>query len=180
MLTASERLAESNLTPPTPPALTANGTFDVKAARTLSEWTAQASIEGLYGSDNGTSAVSGQGLQPAQMQASLERNKDGVVVGDQTLPFDNLVISGLSRRGVSGHLVNLPGDTDLTGFSVRDSTLAGFYGGLGVGDSDDLVSGADRAEPPDHGSAEGAHAAGGSGRGQHARGLEFRRPVSGR
>jgi hypothetical protein len=141
-LTASERIAESNLTPPTPPAFTANGTFDVKAVRTMSEWTAQASIEGLYGSDNGTSAVSGQGLQPAQIQASLERNKDGVVVGDQTLPFDNLVISGLSRRGVSGHLVNLPGDTDLTGFSVRDSTLAGFYGGLGVGDSDDLVSGA--------------------------------------
>jgi hypothetical protein len=140
--TLSERIADSNLTPPTPPAFTANGTFDVKAVRTMSEWTAQASIEGLYGSDNGTSAISGQGLQPAQMQASLERNKDGIVVGDQTLPFDNLVISGLSRRGVSGHLVNLPGDTSLTGFSVRDSTLAGFYGGLGVGDSDDLVSGA--------------------------------------
>ena len=141
-LTASERIAESNLTPPTPPAFTANGTFDVKAVRTMSEWTAQASIEGLYGSDNGTEAVSGQGLQPAQIQASLERNKDGVVVGDQTLPFDNLVISGLSRRGVSGHLVNLPGDSVVTGFSVRDSTLAGLYGGLGVGDSDDLVSGA--------------------------------------
>jgi hypothetical protein len=139
---ASERIADSNLTPPTPPAFTANGTFDVKAVRTMSEWTAQASIEGLYGSDNGTSAISGQGLQPAQMQGSLERNKDGIVVGDQTLPFDNLVVSGLSRRGVSGHLVNLPGDTDLTGFSVRDSTLAGFYGGLGVGDSNDLVSGA--------------------------------------
>jgi hypothetical protein len=138
---ASERVAESNLTPPTPPAFTANGTFDVKALRTMSEWTAQASIEGLYGSNNGTSAVSGQGLQPAQIQGSLERNKDGIVVGDQTLPFDNLVISGLSRRGVSGHLVNMPGDTDLTGFSVRDSTLAGFYGGLGVGNSDDLVSG---------------------------------------
>jgi len=141
-LTASERVAESNLTPPTPPAFTANGTFDVKAVRTVSEWTAQASLEGLYGSDNGTSEVSGQGLQPAQMQASLERHKDGIVVGDQTLPFDNLAISGLSRRGVSGHLVNLPADTDLTGFSVRDSTLAGSYGGLGVGDSDDLVSGA--------------------------------------
>lgn len=139
---ASERIAESNLTPPTPPAFTANGTFDVKAVRTMSEWTAQTSIEGLYGSDNGTSAVSGQGLQPALIQGSLERNKDGIVVGDQTLPFDNLVISGLSRRGVSGHLVNLPADTDLTGFSVRDSTLAGFYGGLGVGNSDDLVSGA--------------------------------------
>jgi hypothetical protein len=140
--TLSERVADSNLTPPAPPAFTANGTFDVKAVRTMSEWTAQASIEGLYGTDNGTSALSGQGLQPAQMQASLEHGKDGVVVGDQTLPFDNLVVSGLSRRGVSGHLVNLPGDTDLTGFSVRDSTLAGFYGGLGVGDSDDLVSGA--------------------------------------
>src|SRR5580658_3851856 len=58
---ASERVAEYNLTPPTPPAFTANGTFDVKAIRTVSEWTAQASIEGLYGSDNGTSAVSGQG-----------------------------------------------------------------------------------------------------------------------
>lgn len=140
--TLSERIADSDLTPPVPPAFTANGTFDVKAVRTMSEWTAQASIEGLYGTDNGTSAISGQGLQPAQMQASLEHDKDGVVVGDQTLPFDNLVVSGLSRRGVSGHLVNLPGDTDLTGFSVRDSTLAGFYGGLGVGDSDDLVSGA--------------------------------------
>jgi hypothetical protein len=140
--TLSERIADSNLTPPAPAAFTANGTFDVKAVRTMSEWTAQASIEGLYGTDNGTSAISGQGLQPAQMQLSLERNKDGIVVGDQTLPFDNLVVSGLSRRGVSGHLVNLPGDTDLTGFSVRDSTLAGFYGGLGVGDSDDLVSGA--------------------------------------
>jgi len=139
---ASERIADSDLTPPAPPAFTANGTFDVKAARTLSEWTAQASIEGLYGSNNGTSAVSGQGLQPAQIQGSLERHKDGIVVGDQTLGFDNLVISGLSRRGVSGHLVNLPGDTDFVAFSVRDSTLAGFYGGLGVGNSDDRVSGA--------------------------------------
>ena len=74
---ASERIAESNLTPPTPPAFTANGTFDIKAVRTMSEWTAQASIEGLYGSDNGTSAVSGQGLQPAQIQGSLERNGTG-------------------------------------------------------------------------------------------------------
>jgi hypothetical protein len=34
---ASERVADSNLTPPTPPAFTANGTFDVKAMRTMSE-----------------------------------------------------------------------------------------------------------------------------------------------
>ncbi len=64
-----------------------------------------------------------------------------MVLGDQTLPFDNLLISGLSRRGISGHLADLPLGTDATAFSVRDSSLAGFYGGFGVGDSSDLVSG---------------------------------------
>ncbi len=43
--TASERVADSNLTPPAPPAFTVNGTFDVKAVRTMSEWSAEASVE---------------------------------------------------------------------------------------------------------------------------------------
>jgi hypothetical protein len=139
--TASERVAESNLTQPAPSAFTANGTFDVKAVRTISEWTAEASVNGLYGTDNGTSAVAGQAVQPGQMQLALRHHKDNVLLGDQTLPFDNLLISGLSRRGVSGHLAELPFGTDATAFSVRDSSLAGFYGGLGVGDSSDIVSG---------------------------------------
>jgi hypothetical protein len=140
--TASERVAESNLTPPAPPRFTVNGTFDVKAVRTMSEWTAEATLKGLYGSDNGTSAVGGQSVQPAQVQLALKHGKDSLIVGDQTLPFDNLAISGLSRRGISGHLASLPFDSDATAFSVRDSSLAGFYGGLGVGDSSDIVSGA--------------------------------------
>jgi hypothetical protein len=139
--TASERVAESNLTQPAPSALTANGTFDVKAVRTISEWTAEASVNGLYGSQNGTSAVAGQALQPGQMQLALRHHKDNVLLGDQTLPFDNLLISGLTRRGVSGHLAELPWGTDATAFSVRDTSLAGFYGGLGVSDSSDIVSG---------------------------------------
>ncbi|MFI4888898.1 MAG: hypothetical protein ACHQIL_00040 [Steroidobacterales bacterium] len=139
--TASERVAESNLTPPAPPRFTINGTFDVKAARTMSEWTAEASMNGLYGTDNGTSAIAGQAVQPGQMQLALKRHKDSLIVGDQTLPFDNLLVSGLSRRGISGHLADMPLGMDATAFSVRDSSLAGFYGGLGVGDSSDIVSG---------------------------------------
>jgi hypothetical protein len=139
--TASERIAESNLTPPAPPRFTANGTFDVKGVRTISEWTATGDLQGLYGSDNGVSSVGGQGLQPAQMQLALEHAKDGLILGDQTLPFDNLLISGLSRRGVSGHLANMPLGSDGTAFSVRDSALTGFYGGLGVTDPNDNVSG---------------------------------------
>jgi hypothetical protein len=139
--TASERVVESNLTPPAPPRFTVNGTLDIKAVRTMSEWTAEATLKGLYGSDNGTSTVGGQGLQPAQMQLALKHGKDNVILGDQTLPFDNLAISGLSRRGVSGHLADLPLGTEATAFSVRDSSLAGFYGGLGIGDSKDIVSG---------------------------------------
>jgi hypothetical protein len=140
--TGSERVAESNLTPPVPPRFTANGTFDVKAVRTESEWTAQATIKGLYGTDNGTSAIAGQGVQPAQLQLALEHEKDNLIVGDQALPFDNLAISGLARRGLSGHLADIPLGTEVTAFSVRDSALAGFYGGLGVGDPNDIVSGA--------------------------------------
>jgi hypothetical protein len=140
--TVSERVQDSNLTPPAPPSTTANGTFDVAAKRTVNEWTAEGTVKGLYGSDNGTSAIGGSGVQPAQIQAALKYGKDSVIVGDQTLSFDNLVISGLARRGVSGHLGDLPFGTDATAFSVRDSALAGFYGGLGVGDANDLVSGA--------------------------------------
>jgi hypothetical protein len=140
--TASDRIAQSNMTPPDPPRFTANGTFDVKALRTESQWTAQATIKGLYGTDNGTSAIAGQGVQPAQLQLAFEHDKDSLIVGDQALPFDNLAISGLARRGLSGHLADMPLGTDLTVFSVRDSALAGFYGGLGVGNPDDIVSGA--------------------------------------
>ncbi len=139
--TVSERVAESGLTQPTPPGFTVNGTFDVKAVRTISEWTAEASINGLYGTDNGTSAIAGQAVQPGQMQLALKHQKDAVVLGDQTLPFDNLLISGLARRGVSGHVAGLPLGADATAFSVRDTSLAGFYGGLGVGDSGNIVSG---------------------------------------
>ncbi|HME38379.1 MAG TPA: hypothetical protein VKG63_05385 [Steroidobacteraceae bacterium] len=137
----SERVAESHLSDPAPPRLTANSTFDLKAARTSAEWSAEGTVNGLYGSDNGTSALSGQGLQPAQMQLALKHLKDSIVIGDQTLAFDNLLISGLSRRGISGHLADLPLGVETTAFSVRDSSLAGFYGGLGVGDSNDRVSG---------------------------------------
>jgi methionine-rich copper-binding protein CopC len=140
--TGSERVADSDLTPPPPPRTTVNGTFDVKAVAMFSEWTAEATVNGLYGSDNGISAIGGQGVQPAQMQLAIKHAKDSLVIGDQTLPFDNLLISGLSRRGVSGHLADMPLSTDATAFSMRDSALAGFYGGLGVGDSNDLVSGA--------------------------------------
>lgn len=140
--TLSERIQDTNLTPPAPPATTVNGTFDVAAKRTMNEWTAEGSIKGLYGSDNGTSAIGGSGVQPAQIQAALKYGKDSVIVGDQTFSFDNLAISGLARRGVSGHLGELPFGTDATAFSVRDTALAGLYGGLGVGDSSDLVSGA--------------------------------------
>ncbi len=139
--TASERVVDSNLTPPAPPPFTVNGTFDVKAVRTMSEWSAEASVNGLYGTDNGTAAIAGQAVQPGQMQLALRHRKDNLILGDQTLPFDNLLISGLSRRGISGHLADLPLGTDATAFSVRDSSLAGFYGGLGIGDTSDLVSG---------------------------------------
>lgn len=152
--TASERVAASNLTPPAPPRFTINGTFDVKAVRTMAEWTAEATIKGLYGTDNGTSAVGGQSVQPAQIQLALKHGKDNLIVGDQTLPFDNLAISGLSRRGVSGHLANLPLDTEATAFSVRDSSLAGFYGGLGIDDSNDIVSGAVVQSHPIRGAAK--------------------------
>jgi hypothetical protein len=140
--TASERVAESGLTPPAPPRFTVNGTFDVKAVREAAEWRAELTVNGLYGTDNGTAALAGQAVQPGQIQFALRHHKDNLVVGDQTLPFDNLVISGLARRGISGHLADLPLGGDATAFSVRDSALAGFDGGLGVGDSNDIVSGA--------------------------------------
>lgn len=139
--TVSQRIQDSNLTPPAPPGTAANGTFDVTAKRTMSEWTAEGTLKGLYGTDNGTSAIGGSGVQPALMQAALRYGKNTLIVGDQSLPFDNLAISGLTRRGISGHLADLPLGTDATAFSVRDSALAGFYGGLGVGDSNDVVSG---------------------------------------
>ncbi len=140
--TLSERVAESDLTSPAPSALTGNGTFDLKAARSMAEWSVEASMSGLAGTDNGIGAIGGQAVQPAQMQVALRHGKDSLILGDQVLPFDNLAISGLSRRGVSGHLADLPLDTDLTAFSVRESSLAGFYGGLGFTDSGDVVSGA--------------------------------------
>ena len=62
------------------------------------------------------------------MQLALTHAKESLILGDQTLPFDNLLISGLSRRGVSGHLAIMPLRSDATAFSVRDSALAGFYG----------------------------------------------------
>jgi hypothetical protein len=140
--TLSERVAESDLTPPAPSALTGNGTFDLKAARTMAEWSVEGSMSGLAGTDNGIGAIGGQAVQPAQMQVALRHGKDNLILGDQALPFDNLAISGLSRRGVSGHLADLPLGTDLTAFSVRESSLAGFYGGFGFTDSGDVVSGA--------------------------------------
>ncbi|MGC1459023.1 MAG: hypothetical protein WA825_12150 [Steroidobacteraceae bacterium] len=140
--TASQRIAQSNLTAPAPPGFTLNGTFDLKAIAKMSEWTAEATLNGLYGTSNGTAAVSGQGVQPAQMQLAIKRGQSDLILGDQTLPFDNLVISGLSRRGISARLADLPLAADATAFSVRDSSLAGFYGGLGIGNSDDEVSGA--------------------------------------
>ncbi len=56
--TVSGRIADSDLTPPAPPAVTANGTFNVHAIRSFSEWTAEATVTGLYGTDNGTSSGS--------------------------------------------------------------------------------------------------------------------------
>jgi len=138
---ASERLAQSNLTPPAPSPFALNGTFDVKVAGPLAEWTAEASVNGLYGSNNGTSTT-GQAVQPAQMQVALKRGKDSLILGDQTLPYNNLLISGLSRRGISAQVAGMPLDSEAGAFSLRDSSLAGFYGGLGFTDSNDNVSGA--------------------------------------
>jgi hypothetical protein len=140
--TLSERVAQSDLTPPLPAAFTANGSFDLKAARSLAEWTVEASLDGIAGTDNGTSQIAGHGLQPAQMQMAVSHGKDKLVLGDQTLPYDNLAMSGMSRRGLSIHLGELPAGFEATAFAVRDSSVAGFYGGLGVDASGDNVSGA--------------------------------------
>jgi len=123
--------------------LTPRGTWRVTTG-SAGKRTAAANLEGLYGSDNGVGSVGGQGLRPAQMQLALTHAKDSLILGDQTLQFDNLLISGLSRRGVSGHLANMPLRSDATAFSVRDSALAGFYGGLGIANANanDNVSGA--------------------------------------
>lgn len=146
--TLSERVMQSDLTPPAPSRFTANGTFDVKAARTMSEWTAEATVNGMIGTDNGTSELAGHGLQPAQIQFALRHGKDNVILGDQTLPYDNLLISGLARRGLSGHLEGTGIGLEATAFALRDSSVAGFYGGMGVGDPNDNVTGALVQEHP--------------------------------
>lgn len=140
-LTVSERLAQSNMPPPAPSPFSAGGTFDVKAVAPMAKWTAGGSINGLYGSNTGA-AITGQAIQPAQMQLSLRHGKDSLILGDQTLPYNNLMISGLSRRGISIHVDDMPLGADATAFSVRDSSLAGFHGGFGFTDANDNISGA--------------------------------------
>jgi hypothetical protein len=177
--TLSERVAESDLSEPAPSRFTANGTFDVKAVRTLAEWSAEATFNGLYGTENGTSAIGGQAVQPGQMQLALRHQKDNLILGDQTLPFDNLAISGLARRGVSGHLAALPFDSEATGFSVRDSSLEGFYGGLGVGDSSDNVSGVMFQSHPIRGAAQALTVQAGFVTGNSPGGLSLAAPYPG-
>jgi len=138
--TVSDRLADSNLTPPVPKPLAVSGTFNFKAVKTVAEWTTEGNMTGLYGSNDGT-AITGQGVQPAQMSLNLKRGKYNLVLGDQTLPYNNLLISGLSRRGISANAGDMPLGVDAEAFSMRASSVAGFYGGLGVTDGGDNVSG---------------------------------------
>ena len=140
-VTANARVAQSDLTPPAPRRIALSGDFNVTATHPLASWTAVATFSGLYGSNTGT-ALTGQGLQPAQMQLALKHGTDSVVLGDQTIAYDNLLISGLSRRGVSANAGGLPLQGQASAFALRDSSLAGFYGGLGVTNPGDRVSGA--------------------------------------
>jgi hypothetical protein len=138
---ANVRIAQSTLSSPAPRRVALNGNFNLSLTRPVATWTATGTLAGLYSSNTGT-ALTGQGFQPSQMGLTLAHGQDQVVLGDQSLAYSNLLVSGLVRRGVSATLAGLPWSTTAGAFVLRGSALVGLHGGLGTSDAGDRVAGA--------------------------------------
>ncbi len=138
---ANVRMAQSELASPAPKRVNLSGNLDISLTHPVATWTATGTLAGLYSSNTGT-ALTGQGFQPSEMNLTIARGQDKVVLGDQVLAYNNLLVSGLARRGASASAAWSGGRTAAGAFALRSSAMAGFYGGLGVSNVSDRLVGA--------------------------------------
>ncbi len=139
-LSASDRVAQPGISQPAPPRSQLGGTVHFTAVRPSAEWTAEADVSGFFGSNSSVSTT-GHAVQPGQVQFSYKNGKNGMVLGDQTIAVDNLLVSGLTRRGLSLQAAVTPLRTDVLGFALRETPAAGISGGIGLNPSIDTISG---------------------------------------
>ena len=80
-------------------------------------------------------------MQLGQFSVAAQTDNVRLMAGDQSLPYNGLVVSQLSRRGLSGRVKVKPLHAQVGVFSMRSDVISGFGHGLGVGDRDHRVSG---------------------------------------
>lgn len=148
-LGGSERVADRNIPSPEPARFSSDGSASLGMTTQGSRWRTDTEVDLLEASPQeagsgvnaGAAPQSTRDLQLGQFNFMAQSDASRFALGDQTLPYNSLVVSQLNRRGVSGdvHIKRL--GASVGAFSMRSDVISGFAHGLGVGDPDHRVSG---------------------------------------
>ncbi len=149
-LAATERVAKHGLSAPLPARFSSDGSASLGLTTKGAHWSTvtqvdltEASPQNITSPVNpGGPASSGRSVQLGQFSISAQSATTHLVVGDQSLPYNGLVVSQLNRRGISGTMKVQPWHGRIGVFSMRSNVISGFSHGLGVTDPEHRVSGA--------------------------------------
>ena len=148
-LSGSERVADHALSQPVPARFSTDGSAALGMQTQGDRWSTTTEVDLTEAGPAATATAVNPGV-PGSSQAALQLGQFSfaaqsenvhLVAGDQSLPYNGLVVSQLSRRGLSGRAKVKPLHADIGVFSVRSDVISGFSHGLGVGDRDHRVSG---------------------------------------
>lgn len=142
------RVADDNLPAPRPGRFSTEGSGSLGMTTQGEHWGTETLVElteagpaATAGAVNPGAAGGGENIQLGQFSVMAQSDSSRFMFGDQSLPYAGLVVSQLSRRGVSGDFRINPLRSRIGVFSMRSDAINGLEHGLGVGDPDHRVSG---------------------------------------
>ncbi|MCW8891351.1 MAG: hypothetical protein OQL20_11895, partial [Sedimenticola sp.] len=132
----SKRIGEKNMTALPTRRTQGTGSAAIQGRLADGDWQAGLSLPLFYNSN-----TEGREVEVGEYLLDWQRKSLSAKAGHHAIAPDSLVLSGFNRRGVSATFSSQAYATSVTGFNMRGSHLSGFQDGLGVGDSNDYVSG---------------------------------------
>ncbi len=148
-LGGSERVADQGLGATPPARFSSDGSASLGMTTQGARWGTATQVDLTEAGPQATATAVNPGgpgtqnrsVQLGQFSVAAQTDSVHLKAGDQTLPWNGLVVSQMSRRGLSGRVDVKPMHAGIGVFSVRSDVISGFAHGLGVGDADHRVSG---------------------------------------
>jgi hypothetical protein len=149
-LGVNKRLADSNLTEPKPNSLTANGAAAFQGVLADGNWRLLGQLNLLVNSQRQLLPQGQQGpyIDVGTFLFTLQAGPVVAQAGQHSPIPNSLIFAGLQQRGVSVDIKSEDKQLGMTLFGVRAQDVIGTKGGLGIGDSENLISGVNVSAQP--------------------------------